>query len=73
MFSFTGDTVLDPFAGTGTTTIAAIQCDRNSIANELDPEYFRLAEKRIQAELSQGKMFRHTPTLIIRNAPDTRG
>jgi modification methylase len=73
MFSFTGDTVLDPFAGTGTTTIAAIQCDRNSIANEVDPEYFRLTKKRIQTELSQGKMFRHAPTLVIRNAPDRRG
>ena len=39
MFSFTGDMVLDPFAGTGTTTLAAMRCDRNSIANEIDPAY----------------------------------
>ena len=31
MFSFVGDTVLDPFLGTGTTTLAAAQCGRNSI------------------------------------------
>ena len=73
MFSFTGDTVLDPFAGTGTTTIAAIQCDRNSIANELDPQYFKLSETRIRTELSQGRIFRHAPTLVIRTAPDRRG
>jgi modification methylase len=37
MFSFVGDTVLDPFLGSGTTVIAAMQAGRNSIGNELDP------------------------------------
>jgi modification methylase len=36
MFSFVGDTVLDPFAGTFTTTLAAMKAERNSIGNELD-------------------------------------
>jgi len=66
MFSFTGDTVLDPFAGTGTTTIAAMMCDRNSIANEVDPEYFRLAERRIRFEIAQGRVIGQVPTLILR-------
>ncbi len=43
MFSFVGDTVLDPFMGTGTTTIAASKCGRNSIAFEIDEEYFKFA------------------------------
>jgi len=47
MFSFVGDTVLDPFMGTGTTSIAANKWGRNSIGVELDPQYFELAEKRI--------------------------
>ena len=47
MFSFVGDTVLDPFAGTGTTTVAAMQHGRNSIGYEIDPEYFRHAKRRI--------------------------
>ncbi|MCB2261607.1 MAG: site-specific DNA-methyltransferase, partial [Candidatus Thiosymbion ectosymbiont of Robbea hypermnestra] len=47
MFSFVGDTVLDPFLGTGTTTVAAARWGRNSLGVELDPDYFKLAEKRI--------------------------
>lgn len=47
MFSFAGDTVLDPFMGTGTTTIAASQCGRNSIGVEIDPSYFKYAEARV--------------------------
>lgn len=52
MFSFVGDTVLDPFLGTGTTTVAAAKWGRNSIGFEIDPHYFRLAEKRIHRETS---------------------
>lgn len=47
MFSFVGDTVLDPFMGTGTTNLAAAQWGRNSIGIELDPHYFKLAERRL--------------------------
>lgn len=43
MFSFAGDTILDPFMGTGTTAIAAAQCGRNSIGVEVDPHYFKMA------------------------------
>ena len=46
MFSFVGDTVLDPFMGTGTTTVAAAKWGRNSIGVEIDPHYFSMAEKR---------------------------
>ncbi|MGH9414613.1 MAG: DNA-methyltransferase [Terriglobales bacterium] len=51
MFSFAGDTVLDPFLGTGTTTVAAGLCGRNSIGIEIDPHYVELAHKRIQRDL----------------------
>ena len=47
MFSFAGDTVLDPFLGTGSTTIAAIKAGRSSIGNELDPTYLRLAREKV--------------------------
>jgi site-specific DNA-methyltransferase (adenine-specific) len=40
MFSFVGDTVLDPFVGTGTTTNAAIKAYRSSIGYEIEPTYF---------------------------------
>jgi DNA modification methylase len=47
MFSFVGDTVLDPFMGTGTTNLAAARWGRNSIGVEIDPAYFRMAESRL--------------------------
>lgn len=48
MFSFAGDTVLDPFAGTGTTLIAAANFGRNSIGVEIDPAYAEYARARIE-------------------------
>ena len=47
MFSFVGDTVLDPFLGTGTTTLAAARNGRNSIGYEIDATYLAYARKRI--------------------------
>src|SRR6266481_4307888 len=52
MFSFVGDTVLDPFLGTGTTTVAAAKWGRNSIGFEIDRHYYKLAQKRISEETS---------------------
>ena len=48
MFSFVGDTVLDPFAGTATTQIAAAACGRNSLGIEVDPVYMEAALKRLR-------------------------
>src|SRR5208283_4487232 len=50
MFSFVGDTVLDPFMGTATTNLAAAQAGRNSIGIEIDPHYFGLSKDRLLAE-----------------------
>lgn len=52
MFSFVGDTVLDPFMGTGTTTVAAAKWGRNSIGFEIDRHYYKMAQKRISEETS---------------------
>jgi site-specific DNA-methyltransferase (adenine-specific) len=43
LFSYVGDTVLDPFAGTGTTLVAAYTLGRNSIGIEIEPRYAQLA------------------------------
>lgn len=51
MFSFVGDTVLDPFVGTGTTAVAAATCGRNSISTEVDPEYFDMSVDRVRGAL----------------------
>jgi DNA modification methylase len=48
MFSFVGDTVLDPFLGSGTTTLAACQLGRNSIGYEVDETYLKHAHERIR-------------------------
>jgi len=50
MFSFVGDTVLDPFLGTGTTSIAAMRCDRNSIGVETEEAYLAQARRRAEKE-----------------------
>ncbi len=47
MFSFTGDTVLDPFCGSGTTMAAALKAARSSIGIEIDPAYCHLAEQKL--------------------------
>lgn len=52
MFSFTGDTVLDPFCGSGTTMIAALRSNRSSIGIEIDPDYCRMAAQYLKAENS---------------------
>ena len=48
MFSFTGDTVLDPFMGTGTTLLAAARCDRHAIGVELEEGYIKIARRRLE-------------------------
>jgi DNA modification methylase len=50
MFSFHGDTVLDPFCGTGTTMVAALRTGRSSIGVEIDAEYCRIAARRLRDE-----------------------
>lgn len=50
MFSFWGDTVLDPFCGTGTTMLAAMKSSRNSIGLDIDSTYCRMAANRLRDE-----------------------
>jgi len=57
MFSFVGDTVLDPFAGTGTTALAASRCGRNSISVELVPQYVEQMRRRLAKE--SNRLFGH--------------
>ena len=49
LYTFTGDIILDPFMGSGTTAMAALQGGRKYIGYENDPEYVKLAEGRIGA------------------------
>jgi site-specific DNA-methyltransferase (adenine-specific) len=57
LYTFTGDVILDPFMGSGTTAIAALKADRKYIGYDNDPVYVKLAEERIapyQLQMSMG-------------------
>ena len=50
MFSFVGDSVLDPFTGTASTQVVAARCGRNSVGIEVDPVYHTKAVERLRYE-----------------------
>ena len=52
-----GETVIDPFMGSGTTAIACVLMGRRFIGIEQDPEYFQSAVERIRAATAQGDLF----------------
>ena len=59
LFSFVGDTVLDPFLGSGSTLIASALLDRKGIGVEIDGDYCKLAKKRVikEARVLQPKIY----------------
>ena len=67
MFSFVGDTVLDPFMGTGTTPVVASKYGRDSIGVEIDPEYFAMAAQRLRKTVG-GLSLRAEVTTALKDA-----
>lgn len=65
MFSFVGDTVLDPFLGTGTTAVAAGRWGRHSIGYEIEPAYLEMAKER----LAGGMFSLRTVETLTRSKP----
>lgn len=57
-----GDTILDPFMGSGTTGVACVLTGRDFIGIEIDPGYFAAAERRIREAQMQGKLGFETET-----------
>ena len=58
-----GETILDPFMGSGTTGVAAVKLGRKFIGIEIEPKYFDIACKRISDALKQPDMFVESPKL----------
>lgn len=71
MFSFAGDTVLDPFAGTCSTAVAAYRTGRNSVSAEIDPTYLNAGLSRLNDALRQGQLVGATSG-IIDESPNPR-
>ena len=55
-WSLEGDTILDPFMGSGTTGVACVKTGRNFIGIEIDPDYYAIAEKRIAEAQMQPRL-----------------
>ncbi len=66
MFSFVGDTVLDPFLGSGTTSLAAKKLNRNSIGYEINGSFLKVIKEKL--EIRQGLIFQNSQSEIIEQA-----
>ncbi len=53
LYTYKDDVVLDPFAGSGTTCVAAIKAGRHYVGYEVDPEYLELAQARVKEVISE--------------------
>jgi site-specific DNA-methyltransferase (adenine-specific) len=57
LYSFKQDVILDPFLGSGTTSLSAIKNDRNYVGYDTNKKYIQLADKRISEFKNQTKLF----------------
>jgi site-specific DNA-methyltransferase (adenine-specific) len=71
LFSFAGDTVLDPFAGSGSTAVAAIRAGRNSISVEIEERYVNDATRRAASEAAKALLASHTAIVVESAIPRT--
>lgn len=57
LYSFKGDVILDPFLGSGTTSLSAVKNGRRYVGYDLNKKYINLADKRISEYVNQEKLF----------------
>jgi site-specific DNA-methyltransferase (adenine-specific)/modification methylase len=62
------DSIIDPFMGSGTTGVAAIQMGKKFIGIEREPKYFEIACKRLEQAVSQPQLFEPEPVKQIQEA-----
>lgn len=63
-WSVEDDVIVDPFAGTGSTGLAAAAMGRRFIGIEIEPKYFAVAANRIKAELTRAPLFEERPKIV---------
>lgn len=80
MYSMQGDTVLDPYLGTGTTSLAAIASNRNSLGYEIDPMFLNIITDNIETteitffrSIIQNRINGHINFVTERNADLKKG
>jgi site-specific DNA-methyltransferase (adenine-specific) len=61
LFSYVGDTVLDPFLGSGTTLLACLDTKRQGIGIDIDRKYCQLAKRRLELRIKQSRMTQRIP------------
>jgi site-specific DNA-methyltransferase (adenine-specific) len=73
LFTQPGDTILDPFLGSGSTGVAAVRYGRNFIGIEREPKYFDMARRRISEALKQADMFQEDAKPISKPVQEKLG
>jgi DNA modification methylase len=68
--SWSGDIVLDPFMGSGTTLVACAKLGRKGIGIELEPDYFEIAVERVREAYAQPDLFVPAPVAPIQEGFD---
>lgn len=69
LYTFKGEVVLDPFVGSGSTCLAALQDHRHYIGYDINPEYITLAHQRIEAYTRQIELFDNIEARAISDKP----
>lgn len=69
-FTNAGETILDPFMGSGTTLVACAKLGRKGIGIELDPDYFDIACQRVEEAYRQPDLFVEPPAKLKQEAMD---
>ena len=58
-----GETILDPFMGSGTTGVACVRLGRKFIGIEIEPKYFEIAKRRIRDAQKETELFEKPPEI----------
>jgi len=73
MFSFAGDVILDPFSGTGSTSLAAMKTGRNSIGCDVEPKYHAIARSRLAEASSELRIAgAYSSEIIVSDSPASK-